>query len=105
MSSIRIPDLKAFYNDIVSFVKEHQGENGYIDTNTEENGYDSIYALCSDGWTSFNEKEIEKVRVNERGVLQIELCDSTGWYDVEISDYILFVPTLFEIGECIEDFV
>lgn len=119
-----IPDLTPMLDAVKAFVKEHQGEKGFILTDNPEN--DTIWAICYDETkNSAWEPEVKAVRVNKHGVLQVvvdnssvrydedsvakipeETQDVCGfWLDVQYDDYLYFVPTIFNIAENIEEYV
>lgn len=125
-----IPNLDALYEEVVAYVQEHQGEKGYIDCQPyQENPGDIIYTFEyneESGWGE--ERMVYGVRV-EDGELQIcfepymrtchlvydemafngeyegEYEDANAeWYSVRWSDVIYYVPTLFNIAQCIEEY-
>ena len=122
-----IPNLDPLYDEVVAFVKEHQGEKGYIDCQPymEEPG-DIIYCFVfSDFSGQGEERMVYGVRV-ENDDLQIcfepdmrtyrtiydddvfqgkceDLDANAEWYSVKWSD-VYYVPTLFNIAECIEEY-
>ena len=125
-----IPNLDALYEEVVAYVQEHQGEKGYIDCQPyQEKPGDIIYTFEyneDSGWGE--ERMVYGVRV-EDGELQIcfepymrtyhlvydemafngeyegEYEDANAeWYSVRWSDVIYYVPTLFNIAECIEEY-
>lgn len=127
-NNIRIPNLDEMYNDVVKFVQEHQGEKGYIDCQPyQEDAGDIIYCFEYNevsGWGE--ERMVYGVRV-EDGDLQVcfepymrtyrEVYDdatfngenededaNAEWHSVRWSDIVYYVPTLFNIAECIEEY-
>lgn len=118
-----IPNLDSLYDEVVAYVKEHQGEKGYIDCQPfmKESG-DTIYAIVydNDEWIGM-EKYVYAVRVADddleclveditntfRVVYKPEDFTSEDtkdkWFSVRYSD-VYYVPTLFNIAECIEEY-
>ena len=124
---IRIPNLDTMYEDVVAFVKAHQGEKGYIDT--QNNGNDTIYAILYDyDMNAGVEQCVHGVRWNEdEQDLQI-VCEpimrtykvkyddksfrgkyedpdaNAEWMSVKWSD-IYYIQTIFSIAESIWEYV
>jgi len=115
-----IPDFDPLYNEVVEFVKEHQGEKGYIDCQPSI-GWDIIYAIMYDDWYGSGvEKFVYAVRVvnddlealvvpitsNFRTVYQPEdFTDSEAdWQSVRWGD-VYYVHTLLNIAEAIDEYV
>lgn len=112
-----IPDLTPLYNEVVEYVKKHQGEKGYIDCQPSLN-CDIIYGIIYDEFSGAGiEKYVYGVRVNEND-LEVLLVDITRtyletyadedfnngtWESVRWSD-VYYVPTLFNIAENIEEY-
>ena len=114
-----IPNLDSLYEEVVAYVKEHQGEKGYIDCQPSLNG-DIIYGFIYEDYESRGvEKYVYAVRVVEDD-LQVLLEDisvkwrtvydhedytseDAEWYSVRWSD-VYYVPTIFNIAECIEEY-
>jgi hypothetical protein len=114
-----IPNLDSLYDEVVAYVKEHQGEKGYIDCQPSLNE-DIIYGIVYDDFVGSGlEKYVYAVRVVDND-LECLLEDITGtwrtvytdedykneedkWYSVRWSD-VYYVPTLFNIAECIEEY-
>ena len=119
-NKIRIPNLDEMYEDVVRFVQEHQGEKGYIDCQPSLNG-DIIYGFIFDDLEYCGvEKYVYAVRVVEDD-LQVLLEDISinwrvvytdedyqyeqdKWYSVRWAD-VYYIPTIFNIAECIEEYV
>lgn len=120
----KVPDLTPMYEAVRDYVKEHQGEKGFILTDNPEN--DTIWAICYDeAMNSACEPEVKAVRVNKYGVLQAVIDNSSVlydedrvakipeetqdvcgfWLDVQYDDYLYFIPTIFNIAENIEEYV
>ena len=114
----KIPNLDPMYEAVVNFVKEHQGEKGYIDCQPYL-GNDVIYCAEYDDWVfGAIEKYVIAVRVKGEdlqimrqliayGVYEYAPEDFTweeDWVSVRWSD-IYYVPTLFNIAENIWEYV
>ena len=118
-----IPNLDPLYEEVVAYVKEHQGEKGYIDCQPSLNG-DIIYGFIYDDFSAQGEERmVYGVRVVDD---DLEICfeqymrtyqvvydDATfkgeneeggaEWMSVKWSD-VYYIPTLFNIAECIEEY-
>ena len=112
-----IPNLDTLYEKLVEYVKEHQGEKGYIDT--QECGMDTIYGF---GWNEetnrFEEMMVYGVRVvnNDVEIILEPLSDTyfveykdedfknAAWYSLRWGD-VLYVQNLFNIAELIWEYV
>ena len=128
---IRVPDLEPMYEDVCKYVREHQGEKGYIDVQPyQENPGDIIYTFVYNEMSAWGEERmVYGVRWNEEAK-DLEICfepymrtyrtiydeksfkgEWTGedadanaeWYSVKWSD-VDYVPTIFNIAECIEEY-
>ena len=121
-----IPDLTPMYKAVTAFVKEKQGEKEFIDTQNER--YDTIWAYeyLNESLTEVVEMEVKAVRVNPKsGNLEMltdlgnvryseEDIRETGtepgseidnyWKDVRHGDQVLFIPTIFNIAENIQEY-
>lgn len=120
-----IPNLDPLYDEVVAYVKEHQGEKGYIDTQSDEN--DTIYCFVYQDFSGQGEERIVYgVRVEDddlqicyepfmrtyRVVYDDDVfqgrCEdpdaNAEWESVRWSD-VYYVPTIFSIAECIEEYV
>lgn len=117
---IRIPNLDIMYDDVCKFVKEHQGEKGYIDTQSDE--CDTIYCIAYSDFSSQGEENIVYgVRWNEteqdleicyepymrtyRVVYDEDAFKDAEWDSVKWSDAVYYIPTIFNIAESIEEYV
>jgi len=112
-----IPDLSPMYEKVCEFVKEHQGEKGFICTDDPE--CDTIWMIyySYEDWSVY-EYEVKAVRIHE-GNLQILFdspsvnyteesimpVDQNEWYDVQYSEFVYFIPTIFNIAENIQEYV
>lgn len=113
------------YKKICDFVKEHQGEKGYIDTQGDG---DSIYTAVYEG-DELVEKKVHAVKCDEQGNLLI-LCDddvngyhnqvvysdediksededdaNSNWWLASKGGETMWLQTLCAIAEVIEEFV
>ena len=117
-----IPNLDPLYEEVVAFVKEHQGEKGYIDCQPNI-GWDTIYAVMYDDWYGSGvEKYVYAVRVvNDDLEVLIEPITNTyrvvyqpedftsedaeeKWESVRWGD-VYYCHTLLNIAEAIEEYV
>lgn len=127
---INIPNLDPLYDEVCAYVKEHQGEKGYIDCQPyQEEPGDTIFCFEYNelsGWGE--ERMVYGVRWNEKEE-DLEICfepymrtynviyddevfqgkcesepeANAKWYSVKCSD-VYYVPTLFNIAEFIEEY-
>lgn len=113
-----IPDLTPMYERVKEFVKEHQGEKGYILTDNEEN--DTIWTFVyNDMMNSVSEFEVKAVRV-KNNMLQILYDDSYTKYkeddisdsdeydwsnDIQYDDCVYYIQTIFSLAESIQEYV
>ena len=122
-----IPDLNPLYEEVVAYVKEHQGEKGYIDCQPyQEDSGDIIYTFIYNEESAWGEERmVYGVRVEDN---DLQICfepymrtyrtiydDKTfkgeyedaeanaEWWSVKWSD-VYYIPTLFNIAECIEEY-
>lgn len=131
-SKIRIPNLDEMYEDVCKYVRENQGEKGYIDCQPyQEEPGDIIYTY---EWTDFSgifeERMVYGVRVIDYGEGEdLEICfepymrtyrtiydndvfqgkcedpdANAQWYSVRWSDSVLYIPTIFNLAENIEEY-
>ena len=132
-SKIRVPDLEPMYEDVCKYVREHQGKKGYIDVQPyQENPGDIIYTYeFVDMSGQFEERMVYGVRVIDEGEGEdLQICfeqrmntyrliytddvfrgeckdepdANAEWYSVRWSDAVLYVPTIFNLAECIEEY-
>lgn len=112
-----IPNLDELYRQVVGFVKDKQGEKGYIDCQPFQgpNG-DTIYAIQFDGEYRYGiEHYVYGVRVKD-GELEVllepiahtyrvkyEETDFKDWLSVKDGD-VYYIPTLFSIAESIAQY-
>ena len=127
MKKIRIPSLDEMYEDVLAYVKEHQGEKGYIDT--QDDKYDTIrtYAFNYDT-EDYEENCVHGVRVIDEGDGDdLQICfepfmrtykvvydedtftgkaeeGNAEWESVRFGD-IDYIPTIFSIAESIWEYV
>lgn len=113
-------DLEPMFQSVCEFVKSHQGEKGYIDT--QDDGADTIYTIVYDEVSGLAcEKRVHGVRWNEEEKdLEIVYDDivrtyvitysdddfknSENWHSVKWSD-VYYIHTIFQIAENIEEYV
>ena len=121
-AEIRIPNLDEMYNDVVKFVREHQGEKGYIDCQPfQKESCDTIYAIMyDDDERKGIEYYVYAVRVVDddlecllepvmnsyrvKYASEDFTSEDSEWYSVRYSD-VYYIPTLFDIAECIGEYV
>lgn len=113
-----LPDLTPAYNALLAFVKEHQGEKGFI--RTDDDSCDTIWSfIYSDALSSGVEQQVLAVRAVDNN---LEVCLSyseysykdeftdddfkceSNWYDLRLSD-VYYRETLYNILENIEEYV
>ena len=121
-----IPNLDPLFDEVVAYVKEHQGEKGYIDCQPfSDEMSDIIYGFIYEDFSGVGEeKYVYAVRWNEEwDDLEVLLEDITRtyrvvykpedftskdnedkWHSLRWSD-VYYIPTLFNIAECIEEYV
>ena len=127
-----IPNLEPLYDEVLAYVKEHQGEKGYIDCQPyQENPGDIIYTFVYNEESAWGEERmVYGVRVVDDGegddlqicfepymrtyrtiyddeVFQGKCEDSEAnaeWYSVRWSDIVYYIPTIFNIAEVIEEY-
>ena len=119
-TTIRIPNLDEMYQDVVNFVQEHQGEKGYIDCQPSLNG-DIIYGFIFDDYEYRGVEKyvyavrvvgddlqvlLEDININCRTVYSHEdyVSEDAEWYSVRWDDCVYFIPTIFNIAECIAQY-
>lgn len=112
-----IPDLTPMYNAVRDYIKEHQGEKGYI--STWEEGFDILWTMIYTGYDSeYEEQMVYAVRVKNDDIQIVydtyrtkytdEYIASLGdedWYSIRYDDCIVYLPTIFSIAESIESYV
>lgn len=124
-NKIHIPNLDEMYEDVYNFVKAHQGEKGYIDTQSDKN--DTIYCFVYEDFSGQGEERIVYgVRVKDGDLeicyepfmrtYRVEYNDevfkgecedaeaNADWQSVRFSD-VYYIPTLFSIAESIWEYV
>lgn len=129
---INIPNLDGLYEEVATYVREHQGEKGYIDCQPyQEEPGDIIYTFEYNEFSGWGEERmVYGVRWNEEE-RDLEICfepyvrsyrlvydekafkgeyegedkeANAEWYSVRWSDIIYFIPTIFSIAENIEEY-
>lgn len=116
-----IPNLDELYKATCEFVKNHQGEKGYIDTQNKD--CDPIYGLV------YEEESYRAVEVDIKGVrfnnksneLEVvyeyifyptfieyteeSFAEEEKWRPIKLDDYIYYNYTLLQIAEAIHEYV
>lgn len=120
MKKIHIPSLDRMFNDVLAFVRENQGEKGYIDT---QDGGDTIHCIVFDEESGTGKERIVygvRVAKDDDGTEDLEICfepytrtyvteydeedfKEAEWLSVRWSD-VYFVPTIFNLAEYIEEY-
>jgi hypothetical protein len=127
-----IPNLDDLYEEVAAYVREHQGEKGYIDCQPyQKEPGDIIYTFEYNEFSGWGEERmVYGVRWNEEE-RDLEICfepyvrsyrlvydekafkgeyegedkdANAEWYSVRWSDIIYFIPTIFSIAENIEEY-
>ena len=125
-----IPNLEPLYEEVAAYVREHQGEKGYIDCQPyQKEAGDIIYTFEYNEFSGWGEERIVYgVRWNEEE-RDLEICfepymrtyhlvydddafqgncedkdANAEWYSLQWSDIIYYVPTLFNIADYIEEY-
>ena len=125
----KIPNLDPMYDAVCKYVKEHQGEKGYIDCQPyQENAGDTIYTIVYEDFSGQGEERlVYGVRWNEEAQ-DLEICfepymrtykltydesnfkgtceeddANAEWYSVKWSD-VYYIPTIFSIAESIWEY-
>lgn len=118
-----IPNLDNLFKKTCEFVKEHQGEKGYIETQNTD--CDTIFTLVYfESEFQAKEMRVHGVRVNPAnddleilydndvtGRITIEYSEEdfkskdAEWESVRWSDVVYYVLTIFNIAEFIEEYV
>ena len=129
---LNIPNLDDLYEEVATYVREHQGEKGYIDCQPyQKEPGDIIYTFEYNEFSGWGEERmVYGVRWNEeerdleicfepyvrsyrlvydekafKGEYEGEYEDANAkWYSVRWSDIVYFIPTIFSIAECIEEY-
>lgn len=116
-----IPNFDPLYEEVVAYVREHQGEKGYIDT--QDRTLDTIYTFNIDEDGNAYECKVYGVRVMDYGpndydlevitepvmrTYVVEYSDedfrnSEEWESVRWSE-MPYIHTLLNIAECIEEY-
>lgn len=114
---IRIPDLDSLYDSVRDFIKENQGDKGFICTDNPM--CDTIWTFFySDDYNTPFEFEVNAVRVigdaieilfDQASIIYTEEdianADETDWYDIKDDYHIYYIHTLFSIAESIYEYV
>jgi len=117
-----IPNLDPLYNTLRNYIKEHQGDQGYINTDSCLNGrnLDTIYGIKYCQESEIGEERIVfgvRVRNDDIEVLmkpwmrtfhncpeKEEYTDDHNWDTLKSGDTCYYIPTLFSIAETIEEY-
>lgn len=121
MNKIQAPDIEPMYKAVCQFVKDNQGEKGYIDCQPSI-GWDIIYGMMyDDSYGAGTEQFVYAVRYKDNDLeVLLEPVTHTWrltyspedfnskdaedkWYSVKWSD-VYYVPTIFNIAEFIEEY-
>lgn len=129
---LNIPNLDDLYEEVATYVREHQGEKGYIDCQPyQEEPGDIIYTIVYNEFSGWGEERmVYGVRWNEEE-RDLEICfepymrsyhlvydekafkgeyegedkdANAEWYSVRWSDIVYYIPTIFSIAESIEEY-
>lgn len=114
---MRIPDLTPMYEAVRDFVKENQGDKGFICTDDEK--CDTIWTIVySDMYATSFEYEVKAVRVKNEdleiiydypGIIyedeEIRNRDEDDWSSVQYDDFVYYIPTIFNLAENIQEYV
>ena len=120
----KVPDLNPMRDAIKAFVKEHQGDKGYIDT--QDTDHDTIYTFVYDyDAGEAKEMRVHGVRVNPDNGDDLEIvfepdnsagsahivyrdCDfkakDADWRSVQYDESVYYVPTIFNLAEFIAEY-
>ena len=118
-----IPNLQPMTDAVTDFVRRYQGEKGYVDTQDE--GADTIWGYRYGMDNTVHENQVKAVRVNpQTGALECIMddqytdwnedslqaaCkadrDNSPWEEVQYGENVMYVQTLFNIAEFIEEYV
>lgn len=130
---MNIPNLEPLYDEVMAYVKANQGEKGYIDCQPyQENPGDIIYTYVFEDMSgTYEERMVYGVRVvNTEEGEDLEICfepymrtykviyddevfqgkcesepeANAKWYSVRWSDAVLYIPTIFNLAEDIEEY-
>lgn len=117
-----IPDLTPMYEALRDFIKEHQGDKGYILT---DNGHDTIWSFIYDESEHKTvEVEVKAVRVDKHGCIKVIVDDFNtkyddksvsmadkadtiygAWLDLQYDDNLYYIHTVFSIAESIQEYI
>lgn len=109
-----IPDLRPSYEALKAFVKEKQGEKGFIDAKNENGEADDIFGFIYDYQLQCGiEKQIVGVRVSSEDNIEILFDENSnldafgedmGWEPLNGTDG-YYTETLLRLIEGIEQYV
>lgn len=79
-----IPNLKPLLEKVTQYVRNHQGEKGFINT---QDGTDMIWMMEYDVGTAITEYHVKALRVTDKGILEMLRDDPyTDWTEEEIRE-------------------
>lgn len=117
-----IPNLTELYNMVYEFVKQNQGEKGYIDTQDDQCDRMSAY-VYDEGMGCAVEQEVHGIRADTETddieiivapimrTYKIQYDDESFkskdavWESLRYGDVVYYGPTLLEIASVIEEYV
>ena len=117
--------IDKLHQALCEFVRDNQGEKGYIDLRNADESRDSIFGIVFNDYDfhSPEEVQIQAIRYSECGQLEVlfeivSLHTKVVWSEDDIrdakddeweilrgGDVVNFVPTLYSIAEFIEEYV
>ena len=117
--------IDKLHQALYEFVRDNQGEKGYIDLRNADERKDSIFGIVFNDYDfhSLEEVQIQAIRYSECGQLEVlfeivSLHTRVVWSEDDIrdakddeweilrdGDVVNFVPTLYSIVEYIEEYV
>ncbi len=118
-----IPDLTPMYEALKDFIKEHQGDKGYI--LTDNDALDPIWSFVYDeSEHKAVEVEVKAVQVDKHGCIKVIVDDFNtkyddksvsmadkadtiygAWLDLQYDDNLFYIHTVFSIAESIQEYV
>lgn len=113
----KIPDLTPMYEAVRDYVLCHQGANGFILTDNSE--CDTMWTIVYDmEYYEAHEYEIKAVRVKNKTLEilfdpssvtytedSVKNFDDDDWHPVMFDDVVYYIPTIFSLAECIQEYV
>lgn len=118
-----IPSLDNLFEVTRDWIRNHQGEKGYINTDNPDGACDDMYAIVNNYYIE-NVDELRIIAVREKDC-DIEIAldwkdnsnlateedlekyfkDSNNWYPILGGDVVHYTQTLFEIAGSIEQYM